>query len=133
MAATNSRYDHPVYMDRVLVSESVGAAGINGALRFCAYTDMLVKSVNIKPTTAGTTAAQVFALKKILAANTTTTTVALTTYGSAAAGGTTIVPTTTLTLAVGDACLIDNAGTDATGVYAVSVELQVVPGASYTL
>ena len=64
MAATNSRYDHPVYMDRVLIGGSVGASA---GVRFAAYTDMLVKSVNIKPTTAGTTAAQVFALKKVLA------------------------------------------------------------------
>lgn len=129
MAAIDSRYDHPIYTDRVFLGASVGASA---GLRFSAYTSMLVKSVNIKPTTAGTTAAQVWSLKQVLAANTTTTTVILTTYGSAAAGGTTIVPTTTLTLAVGDACSVENAGTDATGVYAVGIELQVKPGASYT-
>ncbi len=130
MASANSRYDHPLYMVRDFFGGSLGASA---GVRFCAYTSMLVKSVNIKPTTAGTTAAQVFALKQVLAANTTTTTVALTTYGSAAAGGTTIVPTTTLTLAVGDAISVENAGTDATGVYAIGVELAIVNGANYTL
>jgi hypothetical protein len=130
MATTNSRYDHPIYMDRVLIGGSVGASA---GVRFAAYTSMLVKSVHIKPTTAGTTAAQVFALKKVLAANTTTTTVALTTYGSAAAAGTSVTPTTTLTLAIGDSCSVENAGTDATGVYAIGIECQVVPGADYTV
>lgn len=134
MASVNSRYDHPIYMDRVFVGagEIGAAASANPAFRFAAFTDMIVKSVAIKPTTAGTTAAQVFSLFKIGAAGTTTTTVVLTTFGSAAAAGVLVQPTTTLTLAAGDACMVVNAGTDATGKYAVGVELQVVPGANYT-
>jgi hypothetical protein len=117
-------YDHPAY--QTVFSYGAHVSGSGGALRFAAFTDMLVKSVTAKPTTAGTSNDTLTAFKL---SGTTTTTQVLTTFGSAATTGTNVVGT--LTLAQGDALSIVK-GTDATGVIALGVELALVPRASVT-
>jgi hypothetical protein len=118
-------YDHPAYTTPELIGAAISGSG--GALRFAAFTDMLVKSITLKPTTAGTSNDTVTAFKL---SGTTTTTQVLATYGSAATGGTNVLGT--MTLAQGDAYSIVK-GTDATGVIAVGVELDLVPGAAVTV
>lgn len=125
MATESMRYDHPAY--QAVLTAGGALSGNGGAYRFAAFTDLLVKSVTIKPTTAGTSDDTVTAYKL---SGTTTTTQVLTTYGSAATVGTNVVGT--FTLAQGDALSIVK-GTDATGVMAVGVELAVVPGANVTV
>jgi len=117
-------YDHPAY--EAVMPWGGLITGSGGAIRFAAYTDMLVKSVTVKPTTAGTSNDTVTAFKL---SGTTTTTQVLTTHGSAATTGTNVV--CTLTLAQGDALSIVK-GTDATGVMAIGAELALIPGASVT-
>lgn len=117
-------YDHPAYTTVFATGAHVSGSG--GAYRFAAFTDLLVKSVTAKPTTAGTSADTVTAFKL---SGTTTTTQVLTTFGSAATTGTNVVGT--LTLAQGDALSIVK-GTDATGVIALGVEFALVPRASIT-
>ena len=124
MATQNNAYDAPVYQGRPVVGASLSGSG--GNTKFVAFTDMLVKSYSLKPTTAGTSN-DVFSAYKLT--GTTTTTHAITTYGSAATGGTNVAGT--FTLAQGD-CLTVAKGTDATGVYGVGVELVIVPGANVT-
>jgi hypothetical protein len=124
MATRNMAYDHPAY----IAPETFGGAisGSGGALRFAAFTDMIVKSITMKPTTAGTSNDTVTAFKL---SGTTTTTQVLATYGSAATGGTNVLGT--LTLAQGDAYSIVK-GTDATGVIALGLECAVIAGANVT-
>lgn len=112
-------YDHPAY--EVVLPIGGVLSGSGGAVRFAAFTAMLVKSVSAKPTTAGTSADTVTAFKL---SGTTTTTQVLTTFASAATTAVNVVGT--LTLAAGDALSIVK-GTDATGILAVGVELTVVP------
>lgn len=122
--ASNFRYDHPLYLIRGFDGTNIGALG---AYRFAAFTDMIVKSVTIRQIVAGTTAAQVFTAYKYSGTNTTTT--VLTTIGTGVYG--TYANTTALaTLANGDAFGVVNAGTDATAIYALGVEMAYVPGAS---
>lgn len=124
MTTKDMAYDHPAY--QVVLPWGGALSGNGGAIRFAAFTDLLVKSVSVKATTAGTSNDTVTAFKL---SGTTTTTQVLTTYGSAATGGTNVVGT--LTLASGDALSIVK-GTDATGVMAVGVEFALVPRASVT-
>lgn len=128
--AQDMSYDHPAYTVRFAVGgESVPslAANVHSALRFAAFTDMLVKSYTIKPMTAGTIANAFHAYKLT---GTTTSTQVLTTLGSAATTGTNIAGT--FTLAQGDLLTVANQGTDATGVFGIGVELALVPRASVT-
>lgn len=124
MAEKSMAYDHPAYLIRNLVGQHVTGSG--GAFRFAAFTDMRVKAVIAKPTTAGTSADTLTAFKL---SGTTTTTQVLTTFGSAATTHTRVEGT--LTLAQGDALSIVK-GTDATGVIALGVELEAIAGASVT-
>ena len=117
-------YDHPAYLARMTTGGAISGSG--GAVRFAAFASMLVKSYTIKATTAGTSNDTVTAYQL---SGTTTTTHVLTTYGSAATTGTNVAGT--FTLAQGDSLSIVK-GTDATGVMAVGVELQLVPRASVT-
>lgn len=130
MADIDMRYDHPAYQVRQTAnaeSASHGAGNVHTALRFAAFTDMLVKSYTIKPMTAGTIA-NVFTAYKLT--GTTTTTQVVTTFGSAATGGTNVVGT--FSLARGDLLSVVNAGTDATGVFGITAEMTLVPRAAVT-
>lgn len=117
-------YDHPAYTSRNTVGAHVTGSG--GAFRFAAFTDMRVKAVVAKPTTAGTSNDTLTAYKL---SGTTTTTQVLTTYGSGVATSTRVE--SSIELAQGDAFSIVK-GTDATGVIALGVELELVPGANVT-
>lgn len=125
MATKDMGYDHPAYLAVLPLGGAISGSG--GALRFAAFTDTLIKSVTVKPTTAGTSNDTVTAFKL---SGTTTTTQVLTTYGSAVATHTNVV--STLTLALGDSLSIVK-GTDATGVMSVGVEMVLVPGADVTV
>lgn len=127
MATTSMAYDHPQYT----VSQGVTLGTLSGASgnsqRFAAWTNMLIKSVQLMPVTAGTSASQVYNL--FVKSGTATTTTAIATYGSAVATTTNV--TTTLTLTQGDAVWMSK-GTDATDVMASALEVRVVPGATVT-
>lgn len=124
MAEKSMAYDHPAYTIRNTLGAHITGSG--GAFRFAAFTAMKLKAVALKPTTAGTSNDTVTAF---LLSGTTTTTQVLTTYGSAATAGTRVEGT--FTLAQGDALSIVK-GTDATGVIACGLELELVPGANVT-
>jgi hypothetical protein len=127
MAKKSYAYDDPAYRALVIAGGPI-ATGSAVSFKYAAFTAMLVKSVTISPTTAGT-AADVCSLHKI--SGTTTTTQALCTF-TAVLLSTNIVPTTPVTLAEGDVIAVAK-GADATGVYACAVELQLVPGANVTV
>lgn len=125
MATKSMAYDAPAY--QAVLPLGFNMTGANAATaKFAAFTDTLVKSITVKATTAGTSNDVVTAYKY---SGTATTTQVLTTIGSGVVTGTNVV--STFTLAQGDAIGIVK-GTDATAVYAVGVELAVVPGANLT-
>jgi len=123
MATKNMSYDHPAYLGVYPVGGNL--TGASGAYRFAAFAAMLVKSITLMPTTAGT-AADVYTSYKI--SGTATTTSVLATFTAAAAFQ---AFTSTFTLAAGDVIAVTK-GADATGVTAVGIELAYVPGASVT-
>lgn len=122
MATKSMAYDHPAYL--AILPWGGQVTGSGGALRFCAFTTMIVKSYNMKPTTNGTSN-DTFTAYQL--SGTTTNTHVLCTYGSAASTNTQILGT--FTLAAGDALSIVK-GTDATGVYGFGVEMVISPGAT---
>ncbi len=124
MSEKSMAYDHPAYTIRNTFGGAISGSG--GALRFAAFTAARLKAVHIKPTTNGTSNDTVTAY---LLSGTTTTTHVLCTYGSAA--GTSTRVEGTFTMAQGDAVSIVK-GTDATGVMAVGIELDLIPGANVT-
>lgn len=126
MARVQNSYDSPAYQPAPPTPLGTAGAG-SGAVtqRFAAFTTAYIKSISIKPVTAGTSN-DICSL--ITLSGTTTTTTALATFGSAATAGTNV--TTTLTLGTNDAMWVVK-GTDATAVYAVGAELRLTPQANY--
>mgnify|MGYP007071609386 CR=1 FL=1 len=125
MATQSLSYDHPQYTVHGCFAGNL--TGVSKAVRFCAFTNMIIKNYNLTPAIAGTSASQIYTAYKLT--GTTTTTQILTTYGSAGTAGTSVAGT--FTLAQGDVLSITK-GTDATDEMAVGIEYAVVPGASTT-
>lgn len=125
MATKSMAYDAPAY--QAVMPLGFNLTGANGATaKFAAFTDMLVKSITVKATTAGTSNDVITSYKY---SGTATTTQVLTTIGSGVVTGTNVV--STFTLARGDVLGIVK-GTDATAVYGVGVEMVIIPTADVT-
>ena len=126
MANQNMAYDHPQYVVHGCFAGNL--TGASKSIRWAAWTDMVIKTYNLKPGVAGTSASQIYTAYKLT--GTTTTTQAIATYGSAIGTSTSVAGT--FTLAQGDALSITK-GTDATDDMAIAVEWAIVPGANTTL
>jgi thiamine monophosphate kinase len=130
MAQTrNMAYDHPAY----LVPMHMGGANAAGAnavsSRFAAVTDMIAKSFSATVITAGTNTNATLALVKVL--GTSTSTLGSVTLSTSVAGVSTNVLCTASSISEGDVVWVQG-GSDATGVFAVGLELYITPGASLT-
>lgn len=129
MATTNMEYAHPAYTVPQGHPISI-AAGSGNSARFTVFADTIAKALLIKPTTAGTSADTVTAYA---VTNTTTKTLGVTTIASAQTTYSRLEFTTaSRTLTIGDEIRITK-GTDATVVYAGSVECLTTPGANVTV
>lgn len=134
MSTKSMSYDHPAYT--AVHSESFAIATGSGTAqvpKFIAFTSLLVKSVTLKPTTAGTSN-DVSSLISI--SGTTTTTTALSTFGSGVTTFLNAAPasgTSSLGAALiqGDTFYVVK-GTDATLVLAGAIEYVVAPLANVT-
>lgn len=128
MATKSMAYDHPaytaVYSDHT--GQLSGSAGVG--TKAAAFTNLLIKSITLKPTTAGTSN-DVFSFLSI--SGTTTTTTALCTFGSGVTTFTNVALTTNNNLLQGDTWWVQK-GTDATGTYIGMFEWTIVPGANVT-
>lgn len=128
MGTRNMAYDNAAYQ-AVMTFSGSAAAGASAVIRFAAHADMIAKSLVLKPATSGTSAdtVTVYAVT-----NTTTKTLGVTTIASAQTTFSRLEFTTaSRTLLAGDEIRIA-LGTDATKVYAATVEYQLTPGASVT-
>lgn len=128
MATTNMSYDHPAYtaVYGLPTGQINGNAG--ASTKFAAFTSMLIKSVTLKPTTAGSSN-DVFSFVQI--SGTTTTTANLGTFGSAATAFQNLVSTSAIVLAQGDTGYVQK-GTDSTGTYVGMIEYKIQPFANVT-
>lgn len=132
MADVNMAYDDPVYRSRI-ISSSVNAAGASAVHgRFAAFTAMLAKSMTIYTVAAGTgTGNGTVSLCRIATGGTAITTLGTVVMGtsSVALGTQVAIAAASQTITELDQVYVQN-GADATGVWAVSVELIVLPGAT---
>ena len=128
MTTKSMAYDNPAYL--AVVPGATGTlTGVSSASqRFAAFCAMTIKSAEISVVTAGSSASQVVNL--MTQSGTTTTTTAITTFGSGEAKAGTNVAVG-IDLAQGDAAWFTK-GTDATDVFATSLELVIQPGATVT-
>ena len=137
MATKNMSYDHAAYTsvrNLPVIGITAGLSGSGGTgIKYCAFTSQLVKSVTLKPTTAGTSADVV---SLIQVSGTTTTTTALTTVGSGATTFVNVAPTSG-TSSLGNALIQGDTyyvvkGTDATLVLIGEIEVVTQPLANVT-
>lgn len=133
MATKNMAYDHPAY----LVSQYLGpvaiAAAASSVAKFPIWTTMVVKSVQISSTVAGTGAnSDIFLLQRVQldpTLGTATTSMAALTTNTAAMYSKNIQGTWTFTQ--GEFAQVAK-GTDATSQYLVTLEAYLAPGANIT-
>jgi hypothetical protein len=134
MAVQSMAYDHPAYLVRETTTSfnAAGASAVHG--RFAAFTNMLAKSLTVYTVTAGTgTGNGTVSLCRIATGGTAITTLGTIVMGTAAAAVGTNVAIAAASQAITklDQVYIQN-GADATGVWAVTVELVLTPGADIT-
>ena len=137
MATKSFAYDHPAYTgvrNLPVIGITAGLSGSAGAgIKYCSFTSQMVKSVTLKPTTAGTSN-DVVSLLQI--SGTTTTTTALATIGSGATTFLNVAPasgTSSLGAAMiqGDTYYVQK-GTDATLVLIGEIEVVTTPASNVT-
>lgn len=133
MAKVSMAYDHPAYLAKYWFG-GLNAAGASAtSARFAAWAAMTPKALQTSVITAGTgTGNATVTLVKIASGGTAITTHSPTVVMSTnAAGYTTNVVCTGGNIAAGDVVFVQH-GADATGVFAVGVEFELVPGADVT-
>lgn len=133
MATTNMSYDHPNYLQPLIIP-GLNAAGASAkTCRFAAFTTLLPKSLQATVVVAGTgTGNCTLNVVKIAQGGTAITTLgALVTMSTNAAGYTTNVVCTG-TISAGDDVYVQH-GADATGVFTLGLEVRIAPGANVTV
>lgn len=127
-------YDHPAYLVPQLGGAAeIPATTVSRSNRFAAFTAMTIKSFQATVITAGTgTGNATVQLEKVASGGTAISTLGIVTLSTNAAGYTTnVICTGANTCTVGDVISFLK-GADATGVFAVGLELVLTPGASLT-
>lgn len=139
MATKNMSYDNAAYQAVMGGGKATGNMSGSGgtSTKFSAFTGMIVKSVVLAATTAGTSADGVVVIKVATSQGTNTST-STSTYGTMGSGAFSgyFAPSgsgtnTQMVLAQGDTWWVQK-GTDATGTYVGDVELVLQPLANVT-
>ena len=130
MATKSMSYDHPAYLARYSQAGTF-TAGASTTFKFCAFTNMVIKSVTLNPIVLSTVNDIVTAVQ-ILAAGGSTNTQVLSTFTAVQTAGGNFVMTAANTLAQGDEFKVTK-GTDALMTYDIAVEYVLVPGANVTV
>lgn len=130
MATKSMSYDHPAYTSvRNLTIGTTAATAAAVGTKYAAFTNQILKSVTIKPTTAPT-ASDVIQFLQV--SGTTTTTTALTTFGSGATTFVNVALATQPVLLQGDTYWVQK-GADTAGTYCGELEVVTQPGATVTV
>ncbi len=127
MSTRSMAYDHPAYTARITAGGSVGQSG---SYRYAAFTSMLLKSVQLAGSIAQATA-NTYVVYTISQGGTSTATLGTFTATANNMAQTTNITSTT-TLSQGDSVTVTGGAADATGIIAVGLELEIVPGATVT-
>lgn len=128
MSLKSQAYDHPAYTSvSCYASSATAAAGTT--TKFVAFTNLIAKSVTLKPTTASA-GSDVSSFIQI--SGTTTTTTAITTFGSGVVTFTNVPFGTQPILLQGDTFYVVK-GTDTGSTIAASIETVVQPLANLTV
>lgn len=138
MATANMRYDHPQYLVSYVAGGNISTVDVGQRnLSFVAFADMIVRAVHVNPVVIATNSALTnvspFYLVRAAQSGAVTSTATLI---SASSFGTTTIGTsvlTTSTFSRGETVRVLQTGTDLGAVFAVTVEAQVIPGASVTV
>lgn len=131
MATKSMGYDNPAYL--AVHQDNVGpvGAGANAASQKCvAFANAILKSVTMRPTTAGT-AADIAYLFQASGTTTTTTTLGTNSAALSTASFNNFVPSPQPVLAAGDQYWVQK-GADTVAIYACAIERVVQPLANVT-
>ena len=136
MATKSMAYDHPAYLVPVTFGGEIGAAASAKTARFACYTAMAIKSFNASVITAGGTANTVNLIRQAAGGTALTTMASIASTIGTNVGGITVNALATHasagSLAQGDILWAEKGSADGVGVYAIGVELVLVPGSTVT-
>lgn len=136
MATKSMRYDHEAYTVTHFFSGSIAAAASSATNRFVAPTAVALKSVIATVVTAGGTANTIDLLRQATGGTALTTMATIANVIGTAVGGVTTYAMMTHAsatgLSQGDVIWAAKGSADGTGVYAVTVEYVLTPGANVT-
>lgn len=135
MATKSMAYDHPAYLVPVTFGGEIAAAASSKTARFAVYAPMYIKSFNASVITAGGTVNGVNLVRQAAGGTALTTMASIATTIGTNVGGVTINALMTSTVGAmvqGDILWAEKGSADGVGVYAVGVEMTLVPGALVT-
>ncbi len=134
MATKSMAYDHPAYLVPVTFGGEIAAAVSSKTARFACYTAMVIKSFNASVITAGGTVNGINLVRQAVGGTALTTMASIATTIGTNVGGVTAnaLMTSTVSVVQGDILWAEKGSADGVGVYAIGVEMVLVPGASIT-
>ncbi len=135
MATKNMAYDHPAYTVPIVHTGEIAATASAKTARFAAFTAMTFKSVNATVITAGGTANVINVVRQAAGGTALTTLASISNAIGTAVGGVTtnaLMTSAVGNMAQGDVIWAEKGAADGVGVYGISFEFVVVPGASIT-
>lgn len=136
MATKAMAYDAPAYQVPQQFQGEIAAAVSSKTARFAAFTAIALKSIVVTVVTAGGTANTIDLIRQATGGTALTTMATISNVIGTSVGGVTTYATMThasaSALAQGDVLYAAKGSADGVGVYAVSVEYSLVPGANVT-
>ena len=135
MATKSMAYDHPAYLSLQVYQGEIAAAVSSKSMRFSLPAATILKSFNCTVITAGGTVNGVNLVRQAAGGTALTTMASIATTVGTNAGGVTINALMTSTvgnLSQGDVLWAEKGSADGVGVYGISIETVLVPGASIT-
>ena len=135
MATKSMAYDHPAYISLQVYQGEIAAAVSSKSMRFSLPAATILKSFNCTVITAGGTVNGVNLVRQAAGGTALTTMASIATTVGTNAGGVTINALMTSTvgnLSQGDVLWAEKGSADGVGVYGISIETVLVPGASIT-
>ena len=135
MATKSMAYDHAAYLALQIYQGEIAAAVSSKSMRFSLPAATILKSFNCTVITAGGTVNGVNLVRQAAGGTALTTMASIATTVGTNAGGVTINALMTSTvgnLSQGDVLWAEKGSADGVGVYGISIETVLVPGASIT-
>ena len=136
MATKSMAYDHPAYLSLQVYQGEIAAAVSSKSMRFSLPAATVLKSFNATVITAGGTVNTINLVRQAAGGTALTTMASIASTVGTNAGGVTINALAThasaTALSQGDVLWAEKGSADGVGVYGISIETVLVPGASIT-